>query len=50
MFNDTTREVKAHFETVISTRNDEVKKRISGLLSGCSKETCIKEESVAVRV
>ena len=50
MFDDAVQDVKAHVESVVSAKVDELKERIAGLLSVCAKEASVREESDAVKV
>ena len=50
MFDDVVQDVRAHVEGFVSTTMGEVEEHLSGLLSGCAKETCVREESVVLKV
>ena len=45
MIDDVVQEVKAHVERVVSAKMANLEERLSGLLSGCATETCVKEET-----
>ena len=49
MTDDAVQDVKAHVGGVVSAKMEELYERISGLLSGCAKETIVKQESDALK-
>ena len=50
MSDDVVQDVKAHVESVVSTKMGELEERLSRLLSGCAKEASVKEEADALKV
>ena len=49
MFDDVVQDVRAHVESVVSAKMDELEERLSMLLSGCAKEASIMDESDALK-
>ena len=45
MFDDVFQKHNAHCERVVSAKMGELEGRLSKLLSGCAKETCVRDES-----
>ena len=50
MFHDVVQDVREHVESVVSEKMGELEGRLSTLLSGCAKETCVRDESDALKV
>ena len=42
-------DVNAHVEGVVSAKVGELEERLSGLLSGCAKERCVRKKSDALK-